>query len=145
MVVRKRSLGRQRRATENHESWRSLSCFQSTGGVAENPGMVKPIEDLIGQPSIVPPEPPIRGCLGAALLAREDLEAADRLAQVEPLQHGQEKPAPQAGEEDDGQHLHQCGVAAHEPRQLQGGRAVEDQEEDDHQRHDEHQIVEYEV
>ena len=112
------------------------------GGVATNRGVVKTIEDVIGQTLIVPSEPQIVGALGAAVLAMEDLESAARQAQVKPLQHGQEEPTPQAGEEDDRQHLHQRRVATHEPRQLQSGRAIVHQEEDDHQRHDEHQVVE---
>jgi predicted CoA-substrate-specific enzyme activase len=48
------------------------------GGVAKNRGVVKAIEDLLGQTLIIPSEPQIVGALGAALLAMEDLESAAR-------------------------------------------------------------------
>lgn len=41
------------------------------GGVAKNRGVVKAIEDEVGQPLIIPPEPQIIGALGAAILAME--------------------------------------------------------------------------
>ena len=46
------------------------------GGVAKNRGVVKAIEEEIGEPLIIPPEPQIVGALGAALLAMEDLEGS---------------------------------------------------------------------
>ncbi len=42
-----------------------------TGGGAKNIGLVKAMEDRIGFPIVVPPEPLITGALGAALIARE--------------------------------------------------------------------------
>ncbi|MDQ5985363.1 MAG: 2-hydroxyisocaproyl-CoA dehydratase activator [Syntrophus sp. SKADARSKE-3] len=41
-----------------------------TGGGAKNIGLVKAIEDKIGFPALVPPEPLITGALGAALLGK---------------------------------------------------------------------------
>jgi len=41
--------------------------------VAENKGVVKAIEELIGEPQLVPPETHIVGALGAALVARDGL------------------------------------------------------------------------
>lgn len=43
------------------------------GGVAKNRGVVKALEEELGEPLIVPAEPQIVGALGAALLAMEDL------------------------------------------------------------------------
>jgi predicted CoA-substrate-specific enzyme activase len=43
-----------------------------TGGVAKNGGMVKAIETVLGMPVSIPPEPLITGCLGAAILARDE-------------------------------------------------------------------------
>ena len=43
------------------------------GGVAKNKGVVKAIEEEIGEALIVPSEPQIVGALGAALLAMDDL------------------------------------------------------------------------
>jgi (R)-2-hydroxyacyl-CoA dehydratese activating ATPase len=48
------------------------------GGVAKNKGVVKAIEEEIGEALIVPSEPQIVGALGAALLAMDDLEATGR-------------------------------------------------------------------
>ncbi|HPZ64567.1 MAG TPA: acyl-CoA dehydratase activase [Bacillota bacterium] len=45
-----------------------------TGGVAKNRGVVKSLEKKLQCKIIVPPEPQIIGALGAALLAREELE-----------------------------------------------------------------------
>jgi predicted CoA-substrate-specific enzyme activase len=42
-----------------------------TGGVALNPGMVKAMEDNLGCPVLVPPNPLITGALGAAVIAGE--------------------------------------------------------------------------
>ena len=42
-----------------------------TGGGAKNKGLVKALEDKIGFPVLVPPEPLITGALGAALFARD--------------------------------------------------------------------------
>ena len=41
------------------------------GGVARNSGVVRALEDVLGQRLIVPDEPQITGALGAALLARD--------------------------------------------------------------------------
>jgi predicted CoA-substrate-specific enzyme activase len=46
------------------------------GGVAKNAGVVRALEDMLGERLIVPPEPQIVGALGAALLAREALTPA---------------------------------------------------------------------
>jgi predicted CoA-substrate-specific enzyme activase len=43
-----------------------------TGGVAKNAGMVKAMETVLGVPLLVPEEPLITGCLGAAILARDE-------------------------------------------------------------------------
>ena len=43
-----------------------------TGGVAKNTGMVKAMETVLGVPVLVPEEPLITGCLGAAILARDE-------------------------------------------------------------------------
>jgi predicted CoA-substrate-specific enzyme activase len=45
-----------------------------TGGVARNPGVKNALEAAIGHPILVPEEPQITGALGAALLARSELE-----------------------------------------------------------------------
>jgi len=45
-----------------------------TGGVAKNVGMKKALEDEIGLEIIVPQEPQIIGALGAAILAKAELE-----------------------------------------------------------------------
>jgi predicted CoA-substrate-specific enzyme activase len=46
------------------------------GGVAKNRGVVRALEEELGEPLIVPAEPQIVGALGAALLAMEDLANA---------------------------------------------------------------------
>jgi len=46
------------------------------GGVAKNKGVVKAIEEEIGEPLLVPPEPQIVGALGAALVAMDGLAGA---------------------------------------------------------------------
>jgi predicted CoA-substrate-specific enzyme activase len=43
-----------------------------TGGVAKNAGMVRAMETVLGVPILVPEEPLITGCLGAAILARDE-------------------------------------------------------------------------
>jgi len=43
-----------------------------TGGVAKNAGMVKAMQDVLGVPVLIPDEPLITGCLGAAILARDE-------------------------------------------------------------------------
>jgi len=43
-----------------------------TGGVAKNVGMVKAMQDVLGVPVLIPDEPLITGCLGAAILARDE-------------------------------------------------------------------------
>jgi len=42
-----------------------------TGGVAKNAGVVRAIEEKLGERLVIPPEPQITGALGAALLAEE--------------------------------------------------------------------------
>lgn len=42
-----------------------------TGGVAKNAGVVRALEEAIGLPINIPPEPQIVGAMGAALLARD--------------------------------------------------------------------------
>ena len=44
------------------------------GGVAKNVGVVRALEDMLGERLMVPPEPQIVGALGAALLARDGSE-----------------------------------------------------------------------
>jgi len=41
------------------------------GGVAENPAIVRLLEERFGHPVLVPPRPQIISALGAALLAAE--------------------------------------------------------------------------
>jgi len=41
------------------------------GGVAKNSGVVRALEEVLGEPLLVPEEPQIVGALGAALLARD--------------------------------------------------------------------------
>lgn len=43
----------------------------ATGGGAKNTGLVKAIEEKIGQSLLIPPEPLLTGALGAALLGKE--------------------------------------------------------------------------
>ncbi len=43
----------------------------ATGGGAKNIGLVKALEEKIGQPLLVPPEPLLTGALGAALVGKE--------------------------------------------------------------------------
>jgi len=45
-----------------------------TGGGAKNIGLVKAIEDKVGSPVLVPPEPFLTGALGAALLGRSFID-----------------------------------------------------------------------
>ena len=45
--------------------------FMMTGGVARNPGVVKAVEERLGQKFILPPDPDIVGAAGAALYAME--------------------------------------------------------------------------
>jgi (R)-2-hydroxyacyl-CoA dehydratese activating ATPase len=47
-----------------------------TGGGAKNVGIVKALEDKIGLPLVVPPEPLITGALGAAIIAAESCHKA---------------------------------------------------------------------
>ena len=46
--------------------------------LAKNKGVVKAIENEIGEPLIIPPEPQIVGALGAAIMAMEDLQTDPR-------------------------------------------------------------------
>lgn len=48
------------------------------GGVAKNQGVVKAIEEEVGEPLVIPPEPQIVGALGAALLAMDDLAGTNQ-------------------------------------------------------------------
>jgi activator of 2-hydroxyglutaryl-CoA dehydratase len=48
------------------------------GGVALNTGLVKIMEGELGFKVIVPPEPQTVAALGAAILARESLEAGKK-------------------------------------------------------------------
>jgi len=50
-----------------------------TGGVAKNVAAVKHIEELLGMPIHLPPDPQIAGALGAALLALDDFRAMNKL------------------------------------------------------------------
>jgi len=45
-----------------------------TGGVAKNRGVVKALEEKVGFKILVPKEPQIVGALGAAVIARENIE-----------------------------------------------------------------------
>ncbi len=47
-----------------------------TGGVAKNIGVVRALEDVLGEQLIVPEEPQIVGALGAALVARDEAQRA---------------------------------------------------------------------
>ena len=52
-----------------------LECdFMMTGGVAKNPGVVRAVEERIGNPLYICPEPEIVGATGAALYALEQME-----------------------------------------------------------------------
>jgi predicted CoA-substrate-specific enzyme activase len=51
-----------------------------TGGVAKNPGMVKALEDKLGQRLNVSDESHFMGALGAALFAMDDLVASEKAA-----------------------------------------------------------------
>jgi predicted CoA-substrate-specific enzyme activase len=55
-----------------------VSPVAMAGGVAKNKGVVKALEEELGEALIVPSEPQIVGALGAALLAMEDLRTAGR-------------------------------------------------------------------
>ena len=60
-----------------------------TGGGAKNVGFCKALEDRIGFPVVVPPEPLITGALGAALIAGEK---ASKISQEELMEtHKQRK------------------------------------------------------
>ena len=45
------------------------------GGVAKNAGVVRAIEDELGEALVIPPEPQIVGALGAAIVAMEDQQS----------------------------------------------------------------------
>jgi predicted CoA-substrate-specific enzyme activase len=49
--------------------------FCITGGVGKNQGIVKRIEQRLGRPAMIAPDPQIVGALGAALFARDKLAA----------------------------------------------------------------------
>jgi predicted CoA-substrate-specific enzyme activase len=49
-----------------------------TGGVAKNPAVVKLMEERLGLPVLLPPEPQITGALGAALIARHESLAGEK-------------------------------------------------------------------
>ncbi len=51
----------------------SEPAYMMTGGVAKNPGVAAILEEKLGCPVIIPPEPEIVGALGAALFALEGL------------------------------------------------------------------------
>lgn len=57
-----------------------------TGGVAQNAGVVKALEENLGHQVFVPPEPMLSGAIGAALLGKE--MALKALAEGRPLQKG---------------------------------------------------------
>ncbi|MEE8582520.1 MAG: acyl-CoA dehydratase activase [Dehalococcoidales bacterium] len=48
------------------------------GGVAFNKGIVRALEEKLGGPVIIPPQPELTGAIGAALLVRDDV-AANRI------------------------------------------------------------------
>ncbi len=52
-----------------------VSPVAMAGGVAKNIGVVRAIEEEIGESLVVPPEPQIVGALGAAILAMEEMDA----------------------------------------------------------------------
>ncbi|UCF90591.1 MAG: 2-hydroxyglutaryl-CoA dehydratase [Desulfobacterales bacterium] len=58
-----------------------------TGGGAKNRGLCKALEEKVGFPVVVPPEPLITGALGAALIAGEQIAKIDK----EELQERQKK------------------------------------------------------
>ena len=47
--------------------------FMMTGGVAKNPGVVRAVEEKIGEKLYICPEPEIVGAVGAALYALEQM------------------------------------------------------------------------
>lgn len=49
-----------------------------TGGVAKNTGIVEAIKEILGCEVLVPDEPLLTGALGAAILARENYEKAEK-------------------------------------------------------------------
>ena len=51
--------------------------FMMTGGVAKNPGVVRAVEEKIGAPLYICPEPEIVGAAGAALYALERMEGQE--------------------------------------------------------------------
>jgi (R)-2-hydroxyacyl-CoA dehydratese activating ATPase len=53
-----------------------------TGGVAKNVAAVKHIEEALGLPLNLPPDPQIAGALGAALLALDDFRATNKLPDI---------------------------------------------------------------
>jgi predicted CoA-substrate-specific enzyme activase len=50
-----------------------------TGGVAKNKGMVRALEEVLGEKLLIPPDPQLVGALGAALLARDLEDEGNRL------------------------------------------------------------------
>ena len=49
-------------------------AYMMTGGVAQNPGVVRTVEELIGEKLFICDDPEIVGATGAALLALEKSE-----------------------------------------------------------------------
>jgi activator of 2-hydroxyglutaryl-CoA dehydratase len=60
-----------------------------TGGVAKNIGVARAIKEKLGQDVFVPEEPLLSGALGAALLAKETVAAANEKG--EPLERGKHR------------------------------------------------------
>ena len=55
-------------------SWNIFfGSFTCTGGVAKNPGVVRAVEEKIGEKLYICPEPEIVGAVGAALYALEQM------------------------------------------------------------------------
>ncbi|MEW6439359.1 MAG: acyl-CoA dehydratase activase [bacterium] len=56
-----------------------------TGGVARNTGVVKALEERLGTALLIPPEPQLTGCLGAALIALEKWQPEDGFRSAETI------------------------------------------------------------
>lgn len=58
--------------------------FAMTGGVAQNVGVVKALQELLGSTLLIPQDPQTIGALGAAHIALDRLEARNRSSQKAP-------------------------------------------------------------
>lgn len=65
-----------RRTLSLIERVNGIKNYMMTGGVAKNIGVVKCLEEKLGEKIIIPKEPQIVGALGAALIGLEELESS---------------------------------------------------------------------